>query len=176
MMKDESTIVLDTRSNYEHYIGKFKNAITLNIDKFYEFPDRIKEHELYLNENNRHKNILTYCTGGVRCETASGYLKKIGFTNVFQLNGGIINYGNENNGEDFEGKCYVFDGRITKDVNKINPKIITTCIICKNDCDIMINCMSVSCDRHVAMCITCNDVVKGCCSLECQSGIYLISI
>ena len=170
LMQEEDTIILDVRSNYEHHIGKFKNAITLDINKFYELPDKIKDHELYLNKENHNKRLLTYCTGGVRCETATTYLKQIGFKNVYQLDGGIIKYGNEINGKDFDGKCYVFDGRITKDINVINPKNITKCIICNVENDDIVNCMNSLCDKHNTMCKDCNIIMKGCCSEECMNS------
>ena len=170
MMNNNDNIILDVRSNQEHYIGKFKNAITLDINHFYELPDKIKKHEIYLNKENQNKKIITYCTGGIKCETASSYLQTLGFKNVYQLKGGIIKYGLENKGENFDGKCYVFDGRITKDVNKINPKNITYCYICKNNCNIMINCMNSLCDKHITMCKTCNLNMNGCCSMECTKS------
>lgn len=170
MMQEDDTIVLDVRSNYEHYIGKFKNSITLDIDKFYHLPDKIKQHQLYLNPENRDKKIITCCTGGIKCETASAYLKKIGFKNVYQLHGGIIKYGIENKGKDFDGKCYVFDGRITKNVNTTNPEIITKCYICQIGCDIMVNCMNAWCNKHITMCQKCHYKVNGCCSEECMQS------
>lgn len=169
MMQEDDVIILDTRSDYEYNIGKFKNAITLDIKKFYELPEKIKEHELYLNKENHDKKILTYCTGGVRCETATTYLKQIGFKKVYQLDGGIIKYGKEN-GKDFDGKCYVFDGRLTKDVNFVNPIKITKCIICKTENDYVVNCMNSLCDKHIIMCKECNLLMKGCCSRECMKS------
>ena len=169
MMQEDDAIILDTRSDYEYNIGKFKNAITLDIKKFYELPEKIKEHELYLNKENHDKKILTYCTGGVRCETATTYLKQIGFKKVYQLDGGIIKYGKEN-GKDFDGKCYVFDGRLTKDVNFVNPVKITKCIICETENDYVVNCMNSLCDKHIIMCKECSFLMKGCCSRECMKS------
>ena len=170
LMKDENTIILDVRSNYETMIGKFKNSITLDIDKFYHLPEKIKNHSLYLDKTYRSKNILTYCTGGIRCESASSYLKQLGFKNVFQLDGGIINYSKICKGEDFLGKCYVFDGRISIDVNQINPEIISKCIKCKNTCQYIVNCMNTYCDKHMIMCYDCYQSSRGCCSIECQNS------
>jgi UPF0176 protein len=167
MMQEDDTVVLDVRSNYEHYVGKFKDSVTLDMKNFYDFPNKIKEHDLFKNKINMEKKILTCCTGGIKCETASAYLKKIGFKNVYQLHGGIIKYGIENKGKDFDGKCYVFDGRITKEVNIVNPKTITKCHICKIDCNIMVNCMNAVCDKHITMCKDCFKNMEGCCSLEC---------
>ena len=95
--ENEDTVILDVRSNYEHNIGKFKNAVTLDIDNFRDFPDKVAELEKY-----KDKKVITYCTGGIKCEKASAYLLEQGFENVHQLHGGIIKYGLEAEGEDFE--------------------------------------------------------------------------
>src|SRR5690606_14587851 len=108
-MKDqEDVVVLDVRSNYEHSVGRFKNAVTLDMENFREFPEKIKELEQL-----KGKKILTYCTGGIKCEKASALLLKEGFEDVYQLHGGIIKYGKEVGGQDFQGDCYVFDNRVT---------------------------------------------------------------
>ena len=88
---------------------------------------------------------------------------------MYQLDGGIIKYGKEL-GKDFEGKCYVFDGRLSKDVNLINPKKLTKCTICEIENEDIINCMNTLCDRHVTMCKNCNIIMKGCCSTECMKS------
>ncbi len=164
-MKDQDDVViLDVRSNYEHAIGKFKNAITLDIENFRDFPDKAKELEQYKN-----KKVLTYCTGGIKCEKASAYLLEQGFENVYQLHGGIIKYGIEVGGEDFEGKCYVFDGRITTDVNTVNPKIISRCYLCNEPSDRMVNCANADCNIHVAICEKCGWEYEGACSIDCKS-------
>src|SRR5690606_39433375 len=99
----EDVVILDVRSNYEHNVGKFKNAITLDIENFRDFPSKVNELK-----DLKGKKVITYCTGGIKCEKASAYLLEQGFENVYQLHGGIIKYGIEEGGEDFEGKCYVF--------------------------------------------------------------------
>lgn len=170
MMKEDDSIILDVRSNYETFVGKFKNSVTLDIDKFYQFPDKIRQHQLYLDPSNHNKKILTCCTGGIKCETASAYLKQLGFKNVYQLQGGIIKYGIEQQGKNFDGKCYVFDGRITKNVNTNNPCNITKCFICNEYCDIMINCMNTLCNKHFTMCNECNVKLNGCCSIKCMKS------
>jgi len=91
--KTNNTVILDVRSNYEHNVGKFKGAITLDIENFRDFPDKINELKKYKN-----KTVVTYCTGGVKCEKASAYLLDQGFENVYQLHGGIIKYGAETGG------------------------------------------------------------------------------
>jgi len=163
-MKDrEDVIVLDVRSNYEHNMGKFKNAITLDIENFRDFPAMINELAKY-----KDKKILTYCTGGIKCEKASALLLHEGFKDVYQLHGGIIKYGKEAGGEDFEGKCYVFDNRIAVDVNQVNPVIISTCRNCETTTSKMINCANPECNEHFTQCDACGEQLDGCCSETCQ--------
>jgi len=164
-MKDqEDVVILDVRSNYEHNVGRFKNAVTLDIENFREFPEKIKELEQY-----KGKKILTYCTGGIKCEKASALLLKEGFEDVYQLHGGIIKYGKEAGGEDFDGKCYVFDNRITVDVNAVNPVVVSTCKNCGCTTPKMINCASPSCNEHFTQCDACGEELEGCCSTICQA-------
>jgi len=163
-LKDqEDVVILDVRSNYEHELGHFKNALTLDIDNFRDFPDKVKELG-----HLKKKKVLTYCTGGIKCEKASAFLLEQGFEDVYQLHGGIIKYGMEAGGEDFEGKCYVFDNRIAVDVNTINPKVVSKCHICGTGSDRMINCANQSCNVHVAMCEECGWKMEGSCSIECK--------
>jgi UPF0176 protein len=164
-LKDaDDVVLLDVRSNYEHSVGKFRNALTLDIENFRDFPEKVSELEAY-----KDKKIITYCTGGIKCEKASAYLLEKGFQNVYQLHGGIIKYGLEEGGEDFEGKCYVFDNRIVVDVNKVNPKVISRCYICDTECDRMINCANPVCNNHVPICETCGWEMEGACSPACKT-------
>ncbi|MGV3588041.1 MAG: rhodanese-related sulfurtransferase, partial [Adhaeribacter sp.] len=163
-MKDqEDVVLLDVRSDYEHLVGKFKNALTLDIENFRDFPEKVAELEPL-----KDKKIITYCTGGVKCEKASAFLLEQGFENVYQLHGGIIKYGLEEGGEDFEGKCYVFDNRLTVDVNRVNPKVISRCYICQEPSDRMVNCANPTCNIHVPMCESCGETMQGACSDTCQ--------
>jgi UPF0176 protein len=160
---NEDVVLLDVRSDYEHKVGKFKNAITLDIENFRDFPDKINELEQY-----KGKHIVTYCTGGIKCEKASAFLLEKGFENVYQLHGGIIKYGIEEGGEDFEGKCYVFDNRVVVDVNTVNPKIISSCFVCGDTCDRMVNCANPECNNHVPICEKCGWELEGACSEACR--------
>ncbi|MEH0155316.1 rhodanese-related sulfurtransferase [Limibacter armeniacum] len=165
-LKDsDDVVILDVRSNYEHKMGKFKNAVTLDIDNFREFPDKIKDLEQY-----KGKKVLTYCTGGIKCEKASAYLLENGFEDVYQLHGGIIKYGIEAEGEDFEGKCYVFDNRVTVDVNKVNPSVVSECYVCGTKSDHMVNCANSVCNRHAPICESCMVEMEGTCSHECKES------
>jgi UPF0176 protein len=163
-MKDaEDVVILDVRSNYEHNLGKFKNAITLDIEKFRDFPAMINELAQY-----KDKKVVTYCTGGIKCEKASALLLHEGFTDVYQLHGGIIKYGKEAGGEDFEGKCYVFDKRLSVDVNSVNPVVISTCLNCGKVTPKMINCANPECNEHFTQCDECGTAMDGCCSTACN--------
>ncbi|TGE28850.1 oxygen-dependent tRNA uridine(34) hydroxylase TrhO [Hymenobacter metallicola] len=163
-LKDrDDVVIVDVRSDYEYNVGRFKNAVTLDIENFRDFPDRVERLKEF-----KDKKILTYCTGGVKCEKASAYLLEQGFENVYQLHGGIIKYGIEAGGEDFEGKCYVFDNRVTVDVNRVNPSIIAQCHHCATPSDRMINCANPHCNAHVALCEACGEQLDGACSPACQ--------
>ena len=163
--EDEDTIILDVRSNYEHKVGKFKNALTLDIDNFRDFPESVKELE-----HLKNKKVVTYCTGGIKCEKASAYLLEQGFENVYQLHGGIIKYGIEEEGKDFEGKCYVFDNRITADVNTVNPSILSKCHVTGVLTDRMVNCANPKCNAHIPMSEEAGWLMDGCCSDTCRSS------
>ncbi|WP_462264385.1 oxygen-dependent tRNA uridine(34) hydroxylase TrhO [Mucilaginibacter sp.] len=164
MKDDEDVIILDVRSDYEHSVGRFKNAVTLDIENFRDFPSKINELAQF-----KDKKILTYCTGGIKCEKASALLLHEGFENVYQLHGGIIKYGKEAGGKDFDGKCYVFDNRLTVDVNQVNPTIISTCFNCGATTDKMINCANPECNEHFTQCQACGWQMDGCCSDACQT-------
>lgn len=163
MKDDDDVVIVDVRSNYEHSIGRFKNAITFDIENFRDFPQQINELAKFKN-----KKIVTYCTGGIKCEKASALLLHEGFENVYQLHGGIIKYGKEAGGEDFEGKCYVFDNRVAVDVNSVNPKVISTCRNCGAHTTKMINCANPECNEHFTQCDACGEQLDGACSDTCQ--------
>ena len=164
LLNDPDVVLVDMRSDYEHEVGKFKGAITFDMHNLRELPDHV--HEI---AHLKDKKIVTYCTGGIKCEKASAYLLDQGFRDVYQLHGGIIRYGLEEGGQDFEGKCYVFDNRITVDVNQVNPVVIAKCHICGTDCDRMINCANASCNEHLPMCESCGWEMVGACSEECKA-------
>ena len=164
---DDNTIVLDMRSNYEHKLGKFKGAMTLDIDNFREFPKKLEE----VKDKLVGKKVIAYCTGDVKCEKASVYLKNLGVKDVHHLEGGIIRYGLETDGRDFEGKCYVFDNRVTVEINKHNPSVISKCYICDFFTDKMVNCANSECNLHTTICEKCLKEKDGACSKECKMSI-----
>jgi UPF0176 protein len=165
MMHQDDVVVLDVRSNYESGLGRFKGAIAADIDNFRDFPDYIKNLEQY-----KDKKVMTYCTGGIKCEKASALLLEAGFKNVYQLHGGIVKYGKEMQGKDFEGNCYVFDKRVSVPVNTVNPTIISKCRICGTASTHMVNCANAECNEHFVLCEECGTKMKGCCSEACMSS------
>jgi UPF0176 protein len=160
---DDDTVIIDMRSNYEHNVGKFKGAITLDIDNFRDMPAKIDELKKY-----KDKKVITYCTGGIKCEKASAYLLEQGFENVYQLHGGIIKYGLEAGGENFDGKCYVFDNRITTEVNQVNPTVISRCFVTGQPSDRMVNCANPECNKHIPLSEEGAKKYNGCCSEKCM--------
>ncbi len=158
---DEEFIVLDTRNNYESEVGKFKNAITPDIDTFREFPEALKSLE-----DKKDKKIITYCTGGIRCEKATSYMIKEGFKNVYQLQDGIINFCQQFPNTLWEGKCFVFDQRLLSHVDP-DAEPITHCVHCNQSCDRYYNCKNPTCDDFIVICEKCSQDYNGCCSEKC---------
>lgn len=157
--------LLDVRAKYEHTLGKFEDTLTLAIENFRDFATKAKTLQQYKKEK-----IITYCTGGVRCEKASAFLLAQGFEKVYQLHGGIIKYGMETDGKYFTGSCYVFDNRICMPVSSMQTTLRGVCFVCKKPCERMINCANPSCNKHVPVCEDCGEKKEGCCSTLCQKN------
>ena len=162
---DENILILDARSDYETKVGKFKNALALDIQNFRDLPDKIGELE-----EHKGKTVYTYCTGGIKCEKVSLWLEENGFEDVYQLHGGIVRYGKETGGKDFEGTCYVFDQRVTVSVNQVNPTVVGRCEICDTATEKIINCANAACNKHFLICESCAEELNGCCSEACMES------
>lgn len=154
-LKDPNTVVIDTRNKYEVEIGKFKNAIDLEIEEFREFPDRVRELNL-----SKDQKILIYCTGGIRCEKAILEMHDQGFENVFQLNGGIFEYLREFPNQQFEGECFVFDYRVAVDQQLQPSSIYRLCPHCGQPGTLKIECSK--CDTLAVICERCSETTKTC--------------
>lgn len=162
---DPSTLVVDMRNHYESEVGHFKNALCPDVDTF---RDALPVVENIL-QDNKHQNIVMYCTGGIRCEKASAWLKHRGFQHVFQLDGGIISYaqqvkklGIENK---FKGKNFVFDERLGE---RISDDVISVCHQCGKPCDSHTNCKNDGCHLLFIQCEACAETYRGCCSDSCK--------
>lgn len=144
---DEDTIVLDARNDYEYDLGHFRGAIRPDIRNFRELPEWIRENK----EKFMDKKVVTYCTGGIRCEKFSGWLLREGVENVAQLHGGIATYGKdpEVKGEMWDGKMYVFDDRISVEINQVDKQIIGKDWFDGTPCERYINCGNPSCNRQM---------------------------
>ena len=144
---DEDTIVLDARNDYEYDLGHFRGAIRPDIRNFRELPEWIRENK----EKFMDKKVVTYCTGGIRCEKFSGWLLREGVENVAQLHGGIATYGKdpEVKGEMWDGKMYVFDDRISVEINQVDKQIIGKDGFDGTPCERYINCGNPSCNRQI---------------------------
>ena len=138
----EDFVLLDVRNNYETKIGHFENAVTPDVENFYEFEKWVDNADI-----KKEKEVLMYCTGGIRCEKFSVLMKKKGFKSIYQLDGGIVNYAKETGGKHFKGKCFVFDDRLAVPVNKEETKPISTCEITGVPCDKYLNCANPDCNK-----------------------------
>ena len=164
LTEDPETIIVDMRNHYEYEIGHFENAIEIPSDTFREqlpvSADMLKD--------KKDKNIIMYCTGGIRCEKASAYMLHRGFKNVFHLEGGIINYANtvkeKGLGNKFTGKNFVFDDRLGE---RVSDKVIARCHQCGRPADKHTNCRNNACHLLFIQCQECAQQYDGCCSEVC---------
>ncbi|HEY0743064.1 MAG TPA: rhodanese-related sulfurtransferase [Chryseosolibacter sp.] len=167
---DPNTVIVDMRNHYESEVGHFKNAICPDVDTFREELQIVED----IMKDQKDKNLLMYCTGGIRCEKASAWMKHIGFKNVFQLDGGIIKYAQEVKAQGLEnkfiGKNFVFDERLGE---RITNDIIAQCHQCGKPCDDHTNCKNDGCHLLFIQCEECAAKYDGCCSTECKDIITL---
>jgi UPF0176 protein len=164
---DPDTILIDFRNHYESEVGHFKGAILPDVDTFRESLPIIEEKYLKGNED---KNIVMYCTGGIRCEKASAYFKHKGYANVNQLEGGIIKYANDCKTAEIEnkfiGKNFVFDERRGE---RITDDVVSNCHQCGSPSDTHTNCVNEACHLLFIQCKSCATRYQSTCSEECQA-------
>lgn len=165
-MQEDNTVVIDARNTYEYDLGHFRGAIRPDIQTFRELPEWINENK----EQFEGKQILTYCTGGIRCEKFSGWMKREGFDNVAQLHGGIVTYGKDEvaKGQLWDGQCYVFDERIAVPVNQVEHVIVGRDHFDGEPCERYINCANPECNKQI-LCSEENEHKHlGGCTHECR--------
>lgn len=166
LIEDDKTVLVDMRNHYESEIGHFKNAVTPDVDTFRDSLDIIEED---LKDHKEDKNLVMYCTGGIRCEKASAYFKHKGFKNVFQLEGGIIEYTRQVKESDLEnkflGQNFVFDDRRAE---RISDDVIANCHQCGTPFDIHTNCANEACHLLFIQCNACKEEMNNCCSSSCK--------
>lgn len=146
-MQDENTVIIDARNDYEYEIGHFRGAIKPDIRTFRELPEWVRNNKEMLEG----KKLLTYCTGGIRCEKFSGWLKREGFEDVSQLHGGIVSYGKdpEVQGELWDGQCYVFDERLTVPINQKEHVVVGRDHFDGEPCERYVNCANPECNKQI---------------------------
>jgi UPF0176 protein len=170
LLNSPETIVIDMRNHYEYEVGHFVNAIEIPSDTFREQLPMAAE----MMKGKKDKNIIMYCTGGIRCEKASAYMMHHGFKNVFHLEGGIINYANQIKEvgieSQFKGKNFVFDDRLGE---KITEDIISKCHQCGAPCDTHTNCKNDGCHLLFIQCPSCAETYAGCCTQACTDIVHL---
>ncbi|MEO8446138.1 MAG: rhodanese-related sulfurtransferase [bacterium] len=168
-MIDEDTVIIDARNDYEYDLGHFKNAIRPDVRTFKQFPEWVKKNA----DKFKDKKVLTYCTGGIRCEKFSALLLNEGFEDVSQLKGGIVGYAKDKStqGSMFVGKCYVFDERISVEVNFAEGHtLVGKCYHCGKPHDRYVNCAHYSCHFQFICCEECEVLKKRSCSTECENA------
>jgi len=171
IIADKDTILIDMRNHYESEIGHFENAITPDVDTFRDSLDIIAEQ---IKGHEEDKNIVMYCTGGIRCEKASAYYKHKGFKRVYQLEGGIIEYVRQIKEEKlpnkFLGKNFVFDERRAE---RVSDDVIANCHQCGKPADNHVNCANQGCHLLFIQCDECKEKMQTCCSDDCIEVINM---
>ena len=165
-LQDPNVVIVDARNDYEYDLGHFKNAIKPDIKHFRDIPSWFRKHKQLFEG----KTVLTYCTGGVRCEKWSGFLKREGIEDVYQLKGGIVTYGKdpEVQGQLWDGACYVFDSRISVPINRIDPVIVGKDHFTGEPCERYINCANPECNKQI-LCSEENEIkYRGSCCDACR--------
>lgn len=168
--RGEEFEIVDMRNSYEYDLGHFKNSIDPKTESFFDLPKVVKNLEPIKN-----KKVLTVCTYGVRCEKASAYLKQQGFTDVYQLHGGIGTYMKKYPGQDFHGSLYVFDSRLAERFTDDYP-VVGTCYHCGTASETYVNCKNDSCHRHMIVCEPCNTEKAGNCGncIQKKTGVKAV--
>jgi UPF0176 protein len=167
LIQRDDVVIIDGRNDYEYEIGHFRNAIRPGVSSTREFPEWIRKNL----SQYKDKKILTYCTGGIRCEVLSGLLLREGFKDVSQLHGGIVTYGKdpEIKGRLWDGKCYVFDERISVRINQTEEDVvIAKCYHCGKPEDRYVNCANPFCNKQHVCCPECEEKYMRSCSQECR--------
>ena len=169
-LSDPNTVVVDMRNHYESEVGHFEGAICPDVDTFREELHIVED----ILQNDKDKKVLMYCTGGIRCEKASAYMKHKGFENVYHLEGGIIKYARDAKANNldikFKGVNFVFDERLAE---RISDEVIATCHQCGEPFDHHTNCLNLGCHILFIQCNTCKEKYENCCSEECQKITHL---
>ncbi|PIS02022.1 MAG: hypothetical protein COT85_07735 [Chlamydiae bacterium CG10_big_fil_rev_8_21_14_0_10_42_34] len=165
--RDEDTILIDVRNDYEWKIGHFEGSELPELATFRQFPEYAKK--LKEAKDPKKTSVMMYCTGGIRCEFFSAIMLKEGFEKIYQLDGGVINYGLKEGSDHWKGKLFVFDDRLAVPLDE-NAKPISTCSHCSCENDVYYNCANMDCNELFLCCSSCLKQFKGCCCAECVNA------
>ncbi len=173
LQNEEDCIVLDVRNHYEWQLGHFDRSEAIPCESFREFPDFVRK--LKERCDPKKQKILMYCTGGIRCEYFSPYMKAEGFENLHQLDGGIVSYGKELADELWQGNLFVFDDRVSIPLGEKEKTAISPCRFCEEKSNRVYNCANMHCNSLFTCCSTCLEKHKGSCQETCESSSHLRS-
>lgn len=165
---DDDKVILDIRNDYEWEIGHFEGAEKPQCLTFRDFKAYAKKLKERINAKNT--KVMMYCTGGIRCEFFSSLLKNDGFENVYQLDGGIINYGVQEDSKHWKGKLYVFDDRLQIPIGDDETEVIGKCRHCECPIEVYYNCANMDCNELFLCCPSCLEKFSGCCQESCQKA------
>jgi UPF0176 protein len=165
--RDATTLLVDVRNRYEWELGHFEGAELPKLEQFREFPDYVDN--LKTTHDPKTTRVMMYCTGGIRCEVYSAFLKQNGFEKVYQLDGGVINYGHQEGKKHWRGKLFVFDDRLSTGLTS-EEDVISSCRHCQAPADLYYNCANMDCNELFFSCPACAEKSQGCCQETCLSA------
>jgi len=168
MAKNDDKVLVDVRNDYEWKVGHFEGAELPKYETFREFQTYASQ--LKEKVDPEKTPVMMYCTGGIRCEVYSAYLKQMGFEKVFQLEGGIINYGHKEGNSHWLGKLFVFDDRLTVPISEEPAPVIGKCHHCEVEIENYFNCANMDCNKLFLCCPECIKEHLGCCTKDCQQS------
>jgi len=164
----EPYVLIDVRNAYESKIGHFENAECPELDCFRDFDQYTEDLKGRVDPSKT--KVMMYCTGGIRCEFYSAHMKKHGFDRIYQLEGGVINYGHKVGDDKWQGKLFVFDDRMAVDIDGAPAEVISHCSFCSAKSDSYYNCANMDCNELFLACPECIEGVRGCCCKECEGA------
>ncbi len=168
---DEEKVLIDVRNDYEWKLGRFEGAELPDCKTFKDFEEYAID--LKKRVDPAGTKVMMYCTGGIRCELYSSVMKEHGFESVFQLDGGVINYGHQEGGKHWLGKLFVFDDRMAVPISKEETEVIGRCYHCDAPADEYYNCANMECNYLFLSCRDCLERLSGCCKEECKCGDHV---